>query len=456
MARLTNTFEGRVYELMQAGFPRQEAIAIAQRERADAGGSSPADLDPVEAAAAPIPDDPQAGATRYDPVVRPRRPAPAPQGQDYGRTVPGPRTMDGSDPAPGRQFASQEEADAYYKRPEDPNNPGLFLPSQADADMRKRGFVPVMTPDGVRYQLEAQDSRYPVGYGMQGSKPWLEGGTRTYKPLSAGDGAGLDVSDNDGGVPLEYVRTPAPSPLTGEGSQRGQVYKLGPGQAVREYNKDMQLERQAIRMANDAGMPVEQFVAENPQFKVLLRSPSAVARLKVAENRRQEQQERRDAWRAQAMLAGGNRAKNAVNAMRMLPEDQQSRVLAYWASGGQGATPLDVESQQLQAAAQLAQRAVQGALINNPQAIAAQQAAQMAADAEKRKRRQADEDVIANKYAPASGLGWDEFTVAEQQEMYERLIEDYGYTPAEAQAAVDRIAYDRTTVGSNPKWSPAN
>jgi hypothetical protein len=453
MPRLTNTFEGRVYELMQAGFPRQEAIAIAQRERSDAVGSSPADLDPVEAAAAPIPVesdlgaqrrarlenagmdpeqagrvvaaqqdlegrlDPrhgvnpdrlfnhpthgentpaknaalaqrvqrskdadaamsgmaasmyphqqfendaatgaeleekvrqarifelQTGPSRYDPVVRPGRRSPAPQRQDYGRTVPGPRTMDGSDPAPGRAFASQEEADAYYQRPEDPNNPGLFLPSQADADMRKRGFVPVMTPDGVRYQLEAQDSRYDVGYGMQGRKPWLTEGTRSYKPLSAGEGAGLDVSKEEGGQPLEYVRTPAPSPLTGEGSARGQVYTLGPGAAVREYNQDMQLERQAIRMAADAGVPVEEFVANDPQFKVLLNSPAAVRRLKVAENRRKEQQERRDAWKAQAMLAGGNRAKNAVNAVGMLPADERNQVLQYWASGGTGSTPLDV------------------------------------------------------------------------------------------------------------------
>lgn len=63
------------------------------------------------------------------------------------------------------------------------------------------------------------------------------------------------------------------------------------------------------------------------------------------------------AWKNQMMLAGGNPAKNAANAIGMLPQDQQNAALQYIAAGGRGATPLDVET----ANANQALRLLQGA-----------------------------------------------------------------------------------------------
>ena len=80
---------------------------------------------------------------------------------------------------------------------------------------------------------------------------------------------------------------------------------------------------------------------------------------------------------------------------------------------------------------------------NSPTARAAAEAMELQNRQKRDEFRQGDEDVIGDKYAPSMGLlGYDEFTVAEQQQMYDDLIEQ-GYTPAEAQRAVDRQAKTR-------------
>jgi hypothetical protein len=64
------------------------------------------------------------------------------------------------------------------------------------------------------------------------------------------------------------------------------------------------------------------------------------------------------------------------------------------------------------------------------------------AQAERDKLRSGDEDVLGEKYARGGMFGYDEFTVAEQQQMYDDLIAQ-GYKPGEAQRAVDRQANKR-------------
>ena len=119
----------------------------------------------------------------------------APDFADY--TAPGPRTLDGRPPAPARGL-SAEEADAYNLR-----KPGQL--SQRDRDMMARGYVPVVTPNGVVYKVSAAT-------GGDGDGPLFPGG-----PGRAGDGR-PDMVER-GWVPVE-MRSPD--------GQKVQVYTPGP------------------------------------------------------------------------------------------------------------------------------------------------------------------------------------------------------------------------------------
>lgn len=117
--------------------------------------------------------------------------------------------------------------------------------------------------------------------------------------------------------------------------------------------------------------------------------------------------------------------------------------------GQQGPTPLGVDA----AGGANALRMLQGinlgqGMQNNPLVAAQAEGARAQAQKAKDESRAPDEDVLGEKYArgytlPAwLGGGYDEFTVAEQQQMYDDLIRQ-GYTPPEAQRAVDRQAQKR-------------
>jgi hypothetical protein len=85
---------------------------------------------------------------------------------------------------------------------------------------------------------------------------------------------------------------------------------------------------------------------------------------------------------------------------------------------------------------------------NNPLVNAQAAAAEHDLAQRKREANAADEDTLGEKYAPGHTLPWwlgggyDEFTIAEQQQMVQDLIAR-GYSEAEAQAAVDRQAQKR-------------
>lgn len=155
--------------------------------------SSPADLDPVEAAATEVTPDPQVGADmsstdvlpgprpgtvrkwnsttkQYD-IVDASKPAADEPAPFYGRSVPGRDPIDGGPAKPSRAFASQEEADAYDRRPvlapTDIQPPGTLvntetrlMSSPRDVDMMQRGFVPVYDANGEVTYMRAAN---PVG-----------------------------------------------------------------------------------------------------------------------------------------------------------------------------------------------------------------------------------------------------------------------------------------------------
>jgi hypothetical protein len=99
--------------------------------------------------------------------------------EPLGMTAPGPRTLDGRPAAMPKPLMTPEEVEAYDVRPDR----GL---SQRDRDMAQRGYVPVVTPDGVGYRLQyvpgrPQNDGYqiPGGPGRAGPRPDLEG---NYEP----------------------------------------------------------------------------------------------------------------------------------------------------------------------------------------------------------------------------------------------------------------------------------
>jgi hypothetical protein len=174
--------------------------------------------------------------------------------------------------------------------------------------------------------------------------------------------------------------------------------------------------------------------------------------------------ERWNNYRAQMMLAGSNPRKNQVNAWSMMNDpnvsEEQRRALQYMLPGGQLAAGVD--AQNMQNANDVIKRfmtsgAAAGA--NNPLAQAQAEMAGIQAQAERDKSRSGDEDVLGEKYAPGDknwlpawlGGGYDEFTVAEQQQMYDDLIAQ-GYKPAEAQRAVDRQANKRR-ASARQSWN---
>jgi hypothetical protein len=165
--------------------------------------------------------------------------------------------------------------------------------------------------------------------------------------------------------------------------------------------------------------------------------------------------ERWNNYRAQMMLAGSNPRKNQANAFSMMNDPrlspQQQRALQYMLPGGQLAA--GVEAQNMQNANDVIKRfmtsgAAAGA--GGPMAAAQAEMAGLQAQAERDRMRLGDENVLGEKYAPGDknrlpgflGGGYDEFTVDEQQQMYDDLIKQ-GYRPAEAQRAVDRQANKR-------------
>lgn len=137
--------------------------------------------------------------------------------------------------------------------------------------------------------------------------------------------------------------------------------------------------------------------------------------------------------------------------------DWQRMIIAdgFLRGGMQGPTPLGVQAVGGQnALAMLRGMNLGQGMQDNPLIDAQAEGARAQAQKVKDEARADDENVLGNKYAPARGwmglLGYDEFTIEEQQQMYDDLIRQ-GYTPAEAQRAVDRQA-DTRRASERADW----
>ena len=202
--------------------------------------------------------------------------------QPLGMTAPGPRTLDGRPTAMPKPLMTPEDVEAY-----DVRKPGGL--SQRDEAMAQRGYVPVVTPDGVSYMLAYVPSRpqndgyqIPGMPGMAGPRPDLEG---RYEPKT----------------------------MVGPDGNPVQVW--APGPAMRE-KKAADLEgRQAAYQVKKAGMDADR-------------------------------EEAKKLWRATAMLAGGSQNINSgnrgmYNQLAMMDDANRERALLYMSPAGRLAAEVD-------------------------------------------------------------------------------------------------------------------
>lgn len=284
-------------------------------------------------------------------------------------TVPGPRTLDGKSPTPSRGLTAQE-AEAYNTRPEK----GL---SQRDRDMMARGYVPVVTADGVSYRpgYVSESNKYaiPGGPGRPGPRPELAG---KYE---------MDVAVGPDGVERDVLVPTA-------------KFRAGQDEVLDARRKRLADERKEARQRWQATA----YLAGGSQN-----------------------------------LNSGNRwIANAL--VDMDPEDRE-RSMRYMLPGGQ--LQAQVDAQNAEKAAEMARAAVAGSLrgaIPDPIKDAAleQQRLSRQQDAV----RWAEDNINARYAYDAGSLFGTDFTVAEQQQAVDDLVLQFGMSQAEAQKIVDNIA----------------
>lgn len=191
-------------------------------------------------------------------------------------------------------------------------------------------------------------------------------------------------------------------------------------------------------IGDTAAMKAQQKPLGSEEF----RARQAAFRAKEDQRRAWLNHRNRIAGGAQNIIGGPNGNAAFWNNMADLSDEERAKVMVSM-------MPMDrnralVEAQNAERAGEMARTALTRFMERNGGPLAGVQAEAAAEQlrAEREKNRAADEDILANKYAREGWFGYDEFTVAEQQLMFDDLI-DQGYTPAEAQRAVDRQAHTR-------------
>jgi len=422
---------------------------------------TPADLDPLDAAAAPIPPDDLRGDPRrprgrpsLDPRDVPLSPAELRAMGLFGQREPGVSGVDGTPVDPGQPLLTQRDAGGYtYRAPItdterefmrrgmlDPVDPtASHRPSQRDMDMESRGFAPVYGPRGdVAYQVAAPDhddapSQVPGAPGRKGRRYDLEG------PMITEDGR--LVEDATGAAVPKFESTAVQGPT-------GQQYVYSPSDQAVRRQRAYETERRLVRQAQAANMPIEEFrnkhAAEFADIEMGGIRSGAGARLTVEEARRKEAQSIRDRLKAVGILTGGRPSwgpggsGTVANQYLDMPQEWRNAVMAQnLAPGLDGTTPLTAEAQSAKNALRLLSAEMLGGLLG-----AGGPLAQTRAEQERRANRTAREDDLGDIYAPAGMLGYDEFTPDEQQQMYDDLVAE-GHSDLEAKAAVSRQAQKR-------------
>jgi hypothetical protein len=323
------------------------------------------------------------------------------------------------------------------------------------SDARLRG-----SPDARLHMPETADWRPETAADRKKWKDWTTGGSldrmARYAPEEFDrrwDEAAADRKKDNASERAKRYDTTMDAD---SGKTRGQLYREK--QQAADYNRlrktDVPQNLKLYRELAAMGIDPDRFGDPRSQFD---RDAALNAKTKA----RQSGVIGKDANGNQIPVGGregavARRAQMRQNPMEFLrrpdvTDDQRQAMTALLL--GRGATPNDVAAMQAKMFLEgLQQGARQNVNVNTPELQQAQaDAVRTKLDQDRRTMREPDEDVLGEKYAPAGYFGYNEFTVAEQQQMYDDLIAQ-GYTPAEAQRAVDRQATKRRA--SDRSWKP--
>jgi hypothetical protein len=188
----------------------------------------------------------------------------------------------------------------------------------ADAAAAPLGVDPELAADPAVAQMSQIIAR---GYTTDQALRMMAGrkqadGTRVLMPLPPNDPRNLEQS---------AVTLPDAADKAAEAAQ-----------VRRDVTDDYRRERAMYRVAQRTGVPVSELM-QSPEWDGVGERRDGIvpmqARAAMAQARIDDEQRRMEAWRAQAMLAGGrptggpNGTKAAVTALRMLTPEQQQRVI---------------------------------------------------------------------------------------------------------------------------------
>ena len=336
----------------------------------------------------------------------------------------------------GNEFGSVDEAEKYYTRPRD--RAGNLLPSPYDLDRRAAGDEAVFNERGeIVYRRAAPTD------GTGGVREDIDPGAARYSNFLLGETA--DTGETI--APRFQVQTTR-GPF-------GPVNVLVPTQASRDRQALRAQQASADRVAARTGMKPED-----------LMDPAARGRA-LSQKYERDMQARNDFRIRRAMLAGGSQNINSGNAamwnqLAMLPPEEAIRQLTYSLPGGQ--LRAGVDARQLDQAAQLAQRGIQGALagtaagpLGQAQAALAQQqveqgrpvqeraAARVAAgDTRHPDVRQHAMDIMHNSYSSPGAFG-SSFTDNEVELAAQRMTADTGMDIGDSRTLMRELQADRNS-----------
>jgi hypothetical protein len=438
----------------------------------------PEDLDPVEAAAAPITPDPIAGP------VRNRSRA------DWATDA----ATGGGLYSPSENVASMDVTDVPPPAPvgnaSAPAGYDEWAAAVAEVETGKTKAERLAEIDALERRQDAQKAAYDQATGMpspggsgladvdEAGRDWS--GWTPGMPLPAAGPSGAVLADNARRAEEARVREAdalARNEAIGakygpQNPQARAIAEAGDAEGVTDYRavrtpaeqKRIDERRGYEWDARNGNQAARDEIHNADRDGAVARNKIRAAAATTGTSGMPSEAERWNNYRAQMMLAGSNPRKNQANAFSMMNDPifspQQQRALQYMLPGGQLAA--GVEAQNMQNANTVIQRfmtsgAAAGA--GGPMAEAQAAMAGLQAQAERDRMRLGDENVLGEKYAPGDknwlpgflGGGYDEFTVDEQQQMYDDLIKQ-GYRPAEAQRAVDRQANKRR-ASARQSWN---
>lgn len=370
---------------------------------------TPADIDPVESSSTPIPDAPDMSSTdvlpgdqpgtvrkwnpetkRYDIVAVGKPAADGPQ-PFYGRTVPGPVSKDGTPVAASREFGSEDESVGYDRR----RQIGSLTPEErADRDQRAMG---------VTWNTEDGRAKEDPGTGLAASERDIAMRGRGFMPVEGG--YSVEAVDDPAaplGAPGRFGRRPdlenagyVSAPVEGPLGHRN-VYRPGAELRMRMQNaRDQSIINDVI-----ARTGMEPAQAAQLQRAGGVEAVTNAGRMMASNDLAQRR--KNVVLQAQAR----QRPMNFLNNPDADPWAKRVMSEAILRSGRPGATPLDVEGQQMGNMQNVMQQMATGyatTLQQSPQVEMMRQQYEAKLDAE----AAAHADAVMTKmgYDPTTGLG---------------------------------------------------